>query len=1846
MTTRQSCRHLRVSSAGSSLTKRTPILARKQRRSHFSCAACSTHLVSLRLKCALLRPPPLSVVRIKSQRTGSANSWLTSQECRRDRVHVIHGKRFVERLSKSSLQLDQELPSLHELASLNPGDQFDALASNAKCRAVRAALAAKPQSLGDIRTLFGKGVGTSEALQLLEVGATAKSDLGRFLPLRTHFFHRTLKGLWACCKQNCKGRSSSCLEDPNWPFGRIYFEPREQCEACGSVVFPLLLCRECGEVYLGAEEVREDRSAYLRARNLESVEDLLEEEISLIEDDAEEEDSEDGETGPAPASQRLPRLLLDPRNMEGLATDKLVVGTGELAEGDNGTVLQKVGLILPDAGGRLQCVTCGRREGRRPQFMPARVGANFFLNVAVPTLLENTQPYEGSREWLPNEGRRLISFTDSRHGTASFALRSQLESERNHIRSALYHFVLGQRQTRSEAELIQIEEVVEALSAQVLSGNVALKHLLAQQEELLASAKSEQRGSTDWAGAVAALQRDRAVEEQMPPLWAERSYGQITSGDLPEFLLIRELFRRPKRQNSVETLGLLALTYPGIEAIGQRAIPGVWKRLALAPNDWKSLLAVMMDHFIRAYSAVMIPAHFLRWLGAPIHARFLLGPESEPPLQHQVRWPRVLGAQSRSQIVWLIARGLGLSLERRDDCRVITEVLDEAWAAIRPLLRQFAEGYQLDLAQNAQLVEVSAAWFCPVTRRVLPRTFRELSPYLGPQRATEEGRCTRVSLPRLPYPHWRDESGRQISKEEISQWLEDSAAIETLREMGAWADISDRLAAGSEYIRVEEHSAQQDSQKLRTFENSFKKGYINVLSCSTTMEMGVDIGGLSAIAMNNAPPSPANFLQRAGRAGRRGEGISTSLTMCRSVPHGEALFRNPLWPFTTPVYVPRVSLESDKIVSRHLNALILSSYLKSANADPPRLTAGWFFGSDPTSSSTPATRFIAWCRHRARQTDSRLVEGLKAITANTRLAGSSATQILSSAAESVSQHQDMWEAELAALRDDLEAFGGTSSNGEKTPAELAISRQIHRIEGEYLLSELASRGFLPGYGFPTSVVPFIPTTLRQLRHEERRRRRRAAAGQDREDRPARRRGYPSRDLPLAIRDYAPGNQFVLDGRVFESQGVTLNWHIPPGDQGVRELQSFRWAWRCKSCGASGTRPTRIEECPSCGSGQLFSPQYLQPTGFAVGIDFEPHNDVSQTTFIPVEDPWITAGLQPWSALPQIDWGRYRYSPNGHIFHFSRGLHGAGFGICLRCGRAASELPMSQDPALPRALEDHTRLRGGREPDGQTRCSGNDEEWAIKRHQWLGVATSTDVFEILLTHPETGEPPEKMAALSIAVALREALAEHLGIETREIGCGAVETRGTTASKGYSAVIYDRATGGAGFVGALADDLPTVMRAARKRLSCPRECDRACQACLLNYDTQHQFKNLDRHKALSWLTSDFLSSLELPSHLKLLGDNSAAEFSPLPEALQREMKRISAQELRVFLNEDSNLWDTEDWSLRSNLLRWASEGKNIRIVIPRSSLRSIDPGIANPLASYAEIGSFELRTSPTSTRTEGAQGFVIAELLSGDGVIRWAVSDQESLIPNGDWGSPTTSPLVRSLVEKGQKSVVTKPLHPDDLRRQFQGTVIEIAIKEELDGPIGSFGERFWDCLGGHVQELDKRLRDGVSIETITYSDRYIRSPLAATLLFSALKAAIERWPEAFSRTGLRLHTSFVQFDSREQVFLSHNWTDSGLQKEVLTELFSKLSQHSPEVRQTTYRDCPHARELGLRWTDGAAWRLRLDQGFGYWAAPAAPRFRFDEDPRNQVKAILRTKCVVSGISREFPTYLSLTNVEKE
>ena len=558
------------------------------------------------------------------------------------------------------------------------------------------------------------------------------------------------------------------------------------------------------------------------------------------------------------------------------------------------------------------------------------------------------------------------------------------------------------------------------------------------------------------------------------------------------------------------------------------------------------------------------------------------------------------------------------------------------------------------------------------------------------------------------------------------------------------------------------------------------------------------------------------------------------MTLCRNTPHGVEILKNPRWPFEAQISPPRVGLDSRRLVQRHVNALLLAHFLDSANAH--RLEAGWFFES-ADGAPAPAERFQEWCLTAA-SGEQEVARGLRLVVARSTLAGEEVGRLLLAAANSVEDARAKWMKELDALRADAEWFESAPRH-ESNPAFLAVSRQIDRQRGEYLLGELVRRTVLPGHGFPTGIVSFVTTTKAHLRRRE-------LEASTRDESFGQRNGFPTRAASVAIRDYAPGADVVIDGRVHRSDGVTLNWRLPADAEGVREIQSFRSAWRCRWCGGTGDRAGSHAQCEVCEADSVETREFLEPAGFAVDFQSQPHNDVTTATYLRVHEPWVSCPTSHWVTLPEPTRGRFRYTEDGHIFHGNDGANGKGYAVCLRCGRAAPE----RGPDNPLG-DSHSRLRGGRKPTGTSICEGSDQPWAVKRGIHLGCSRRTDVFELQIYGN-----PSRPAIYSLAVALRGGVTQLLGVDEREMGVAAAQSRTDAGEVTRSAFLFDPSSAGTGYTAILQGELSRVVELARRVLDCRNDdCDRACHGCLLTADTQFTADLLDRYAAAALLDATF-------------------------------------------------------------------------------------------------------------------------------------------------------------------------------------------------------------------------------------------------------------------------------------------------------------------------------------------------------------------------------------------------------
>ncbi len=1703
------------------------------------------------------------------------------------------------------------LPDTTTLEDASDTDAYELLASCPAFRAARDALQAGARSLPSLTDLLGlqPADGDRQTLEILDHASrattTGPDGTVSLLPLRAHLFMRTLEGLYACWNPSCDGRPRVAPDD--WSFGAVHHERHLECDSCHSLVFPVVFCLGCGEAYLSARDTDHH---------------LLPADWSRDELDGDDPDgSDEGDNDEPGTAGSSARLIAGPagrmQDAQPCTVDRL---SGEIGAAGATTML-----IHPAArnDGHHQCGRCGDREGEtRELFRPARAGASFFLGVALPTVLAKVQP-ETDEVSRPAGGRKLITFTDSRGGAARFALKAQLEAERNYVRSVIYHrlWEVARRAGPSPAQLAVLAGLDEPLRSQV-----------AQSFSPPAPAETGE----NWASLKRYLSADVVVRDWMrKSLRARFPPADLDDGDMAEIVLARELLRRPKRQNSLETLGLAQLRYPVLDAVSEA--PSLWEERGRTVAEWRDFLTILVDFFVRSHGAVLsgLESALLRWLGVR-HSHPVIVPAGEVGEKNRkYAWPQVVERRRPPRMARLLELGLQLDLSEPGNRDIANDLLRRAWSIIhRSVLEQSAEGFRLDLARVAQVAPLETGYLCPVTRRVLPRTLLGRSPY---QTAgwTAQDVCQPILMPRPVFPFGTSEGAR--APERVREWLGSDPIVREARRAGAWTDFCDQIAGdpASLYLQVGEHSAQQSKRRLEELEDSFKHGNTNILSCSTTMEMGVNLGGLMAVGMNNAPPGPANYLQRAGRAARRQQPRAVVFTMCQGTPHGEGIYKNPMWPFEARLNTPSVSLRSERIILRHVHSVLLAQFLRVlGTTDAHVLKCGSFFGTeDPTSSL--AERFRAWLQGEA-ATDEDLMRAVAGVTARTPIEISPAA-LADEAAGRFGDVTNRWRGQREALRADLARL--TGGQPRSTLAARAVEMQLRRLDDEYLLRHLASEGFLPAYGFPLRVVPFITTTAEQLRYENARRQERDQERErEREDAWGRVRGYPSRHVSVAIQEYAPGSGVVIDGLVYESRGVTLAWQRPPSDGDHRELQSLRLAWRCRSCDAADAIPSGLDvsTCPRCQATDLERIKYLVPAGFAVDIRAKPHNDLSRVLYIPRSRPWLSAGGGPWLPLSTAAVGHYRYDPDGLVLHHNWGAHRHGYAICLHCGYAVPEIA-ARDEATepPPGFSGHKRLRGGSDDD-RSECDVDLAGGSVQRHRALGADMRTDVVEVQLVQPGHGYLADETVATSLAVALREALARHLNVDAREIGWSVRRARRSGDGR-FRLVFFDVADGGAGYVGHLPEAFPRLLEEARRVLDCPRGCDRACHGCLLAFDTSDVADQLDRHRTQTYLSADLLRLAELPAHEQVFGLGTAFETNPLTTALLVATESATVSAVRVHVAGDAADAELDaSWPLWSHLQRWQLGGVQVTVVAPRQLLADLDWQEANALAGFLQATGVRLRS--VADAVAAGDRLIAAVVRRGDREQSWAVDRPEMLLPGPEWGRPVDG---SSSVRSAWEQCVAEPgmeVVPPQLRRPVPGTMRLVEPHKALDGNLSGFGARFWGIIERQAPRLAAKLSEDSKLASIEYSDRYVRSPLSARILSEVIRTLTQRRGGVGATTRIDVRTGPEDPRGRSISAIPRrihaSWPNQRDQQAVLHGVLSSFA--TTVIVDVTSAGLPHHRYLRLVWPDGRFAELRLDQGLSYMRAHG-PGVQFDvqDVASRQIRDLVALDCLLESATDGAP-----------
>jgi len=1684
-----------------------------------------------------------------------------------DRVHVVEGH-----------TRRPELPPMHD-GERQDRDAFAHLGGHPKVRPLIESIYAGPTPWSRVAEV-ARDLGYSASILALGL-ANAVSETGdRLAPARVHSFHRAAPGLWSCLNSACH------LQRPtDWPFGAIHHRAADVCR-CGAPIFEVLSCATCGEAYLSVQETNTNR--LIRPLTGRLIDDFA------LDADRDAEEAGDGdtdtETTPLVRGDRKLIGVSDHRGPMRWLWVKEATGQVHDREAPDLKRLSAYDFVEPH-----YCPACNTQALPGGDLLRSiRFAAPFILGSATPILLEEAARAPNADDpdrWThqvapPVSGRQLLSFTDSRQGTARLSAKLQVASERNFVRSFIYHAVQDALAAgadpaaiaKKDQEILALQKSLvpesDADTSQVITNMLAG---LCKERQILVNAGLS---GIPWKTMVDKLSERPEVRVWIHDVWSKRDPTRFdNTRDLANFLLLREFVRRPPRANAPETMGLARLRFEDIDRVPDAAIPQEWTELGFAPADWRDFLYLLVTFIARGRSAVRVPREVFHWIPPKASPRDLIFRPDRRLAPFEVRWPRYgAGALGRLPIVvTLLEQVSGRSMDDLTYRELFNRLFDAAWNALSPLFAQASSAERrLDLAK-AHVAPLVTGYLCPITRRALDIGFRGFTPYGAKARGRRPVVAEPITLPRHPLPFCgaAQDLPPAEAKSTIQTWLDADPTIERMRALGAWTDVGDRIAHFSEYFRSAEHSAQQPPSKLRRYESEFKAGEINVLNCSTTMEMGVDIGSVSHVMMTNLPPSIANYRQRVGRAGRRGQALSLAFTFCRDRPLERDAFRDPIKYLTRGMAAPSVALQSTVVVQRHINAFLFAAFLQEHGANALKMEAGPFFGcleeigvGEQTDNS--ASQFAAWMRDPT--TFARFADDLERLTRGSLIEGDGgACEVAALAIEKAR------EAFAAQWRIVQELAAG---RGDDRPAASNLAIQLKRMCGDYLLGVLADRGVLPGHGFPTDVVQFIS--------------RQDPPSPDRMEEQSRFNAFPQRSLDMAIREYAPGSEVVLDGLVHRSAGVTLNWRRPADPNGVREVQAIKHRWRCYRCGESGTSqnvdPNSLH-CPACHANIAEWFEFLEPAGFAADLREKPHADVDVITFVPPEPTRVSARGAAWLSLFDPTRGRRRADSDGTVFYCNAGPGGLGYGVCLYCGRADD-----YDPAQP-----HRPLIGK-----SAECEGSNKPFARKDGLRLGYEIRTDVFEF-----QPAGWPERGGALALGIALREALARKLGIDADEMGVAAEARLDAMSGQTMSIFLHDKASGGAGFSVKAYELFADLITEAADILDCKVEgCVRGCPACVMIGDLRdEEVEWLDRLTALALVQERLLVDAS-PRTEDRVNHNAKFSVDLLDEV--RSALEAGGKEAVMYLGGTVDPASLDGWPAAALAKHWASRGRTITLAIEPGVIDQLNGAQRVQLRDQINRWGVALGEGVQRTFPNGAR--LVAEVRRPVGpALVFASRDPAAWSASAIWGKPDTAPIVRFDAPMAWQGVC---VDLDRLREQPGAVLVD--LRAEVDGPISSFGDR----LAGVIHKMLARLGVTATDDAIdmTYEDRYLKSPATLRLCLDTLS---KLKGSAATPVLIRINTFPLEPSARPT-----HWLDSDWRREDDRLAVARAYAAARGLKLDMHLTHPeHGRRLVLHLKSGLVAEILFDQGFGAWRNDRGVGFDFSKSAADQVKRLAALNCGV-------------------
>lgn len=611
-----------------------------------------------------------------------------------------------------------------------------------------------------------------------------------------------------------------------------------------------------------------------------------------------------------------------------------------------------------------------------------------------------------------------------------------------------------------------------------------------------------------------------------------------------------------------------------------------------------------------------------------------------------------------------------------------------------------------------------------------------------------------------------------------------------------------------------EHTAQLTTDYASNIQQRFIRGDINVLSCSTTFELGVDLGELEAIFLRNVPPEPSNYIQRAGRAGRRLDTVGFTLTFAQLRSHDLTYFKEPEKMVEGRIKPPAVELHNRKIVCRHLQSVVLADFFKQFPDYFGRAESFFKLGGSGISGTEKMKEYLQTKPESISKSLRRVIPpsmygifdienwGWTDYLIGNDGALTIADEKIRDEFTCLKEYYSFKEEEWKSTKDQRKR------NKLNTDMNWA-SRRIEAIKKTQLIDFLATHTVIPKYGFPVDVVELA--TLYHI--------------------PASKNIQLERDLRIAISEFAPGSQVVANGYIWESAGLRVvrnrTWPV-------------YWYAVCPECRRFYIQRGTIEGVPPSISCKTHGSvprreihRFITPIfGFVTDRECEPRKPgESRPKREFTTRPYFFDYKQPEEKIFCINTLKIKckYSSHGELAVVCKGRKGVGFWVCFTCGAAFSERPKGKHK-MPYGIECLSTLRG-------------------PLH--FGHTFKTDVLCISFDEPKI-DALNGSFWFSLLYAILEGASQALGIRRRDLdGCL------YPSEEGIMLILFDNVPGGAGHVKRIKDgqNLRDVLKSTLDRVrNCTCGLETSCYGCLRNYQNQFCHEKLKRGIVLEFLESN--------------------------------------------------------------------------------------------------------------------------------------------------------------------------------------------------------------------------------------------------------------------------------------------------------------------------------------------------------------------------------------------------------